>query len=60
MKPCKSTTDLFGGQLLPEVCLPSLGYLAKASGEWFRFCRGWTGFNATLPISWDPAYLEAV
>lgn len=57
-KPCHNTTDIFGGSLLPDVCLPTIGYLTKACGEWHRFCRGWVGFNAVLPATWDAAYLE--
>lgn len=56
-KHCPATADMFGS-LLPEIYLPTIGYLANARGEWHRFCRGWTGFNAVLPISWELGYLE--
>lgn len=54
----QSTPDLFGGQLLPVVTVPTIGYLGKACGEWHRFCRGWSGFQAVLPVSWETSYLE--
>lgn len=38
--------------LLADAALPTIGFVAKACGEWHRYCRGWTGFNAVLPISW--------
>jgi hypothetical protein len=50
-----ATLPLFGQQLLPTVTLPTLGYVAQARGEWHRYCRGWSGFNAVLPISWELA-----
>ena len=49
---CVNTLSLFGAGLLPDVALPTIGYLSKASGEWHRFCAGWSGFNAVLPVSW--------
>lgn len=52
------TQGLFGHSLLPQVALPMIGFLAKASGEWHRYCKGWTGFNAVLPVSWEVSYLE--
>jgi hypothetical protein len=41
------------GAPLPAVVLPTLGYLSKPCGEWHLYCKGWTGFNAVLPISWS-------
>lgn len=51
-----SSLPLFGEALLPEVALPTIGYLGKACGEWHRFCRGWSGFEAVLPVSWEGGY----
>jgi hypothetical protein len=48
-----SHPDLFAGELLPCVALPTIGFVAKACGEWHRYCKGWGGFNAVLPISWN-------
>jgi hypothetical protein len=45
--------DDFDDTILPVVVLPSVGYLAKPCGEWLRYCKGRTGFNAVLPISWS-------
>ena len=52
----RATLSLFGDNLLPEVALPTIGYLAKACGEWSRYCPGWFGFNAVLPVSWEGGY----
>lgn len=51
--------DLFAGELLPCVALPTIGFVAKACGEWHRYCKGWGGFNAVLPVSWETSYTEA-
>lgn len=51
-----ATLSLFGDALLPEVALPTIGYLARACGEWSRYCTGLTGFNAVLPVSWEGGY----
>lgn len=53
---CANTMGLFGAGLLPEVALPTIGYLMRANGEWHRFCAGWSGFNAVLPVSWEGGY----
>lgn len=52
--------SLFGDNVLPDVALPTIGYLAKPIGEWHRFCRGWQGFNAVLPMTWTDGYREVV
>ena len=53
---CVYTLSLFGAGLLPEVTLPTIGYLGQACGEWHRFCNGWSGFNAVQPVSWEGGY----
>ena len=49
--------DLFAGELLPAVALPTVGFVAKACGEWHRYCKSWSGFNAVLPVSWEASYM---
>lgn len=52
--------NLFGDCLVPEVALPTIGYLLSPNGEWHQYCRNRTGFNAVLPVSWETSYREAV
>lgn len=53
---CGKTLSLFGAGLLPDVALPTIGFLMLARGEWHRYCSGWLGFNAVLPVSWEGGY----
>ena len=39
--------------ILPLVVLPTVGYMVNPCGEWHRYCKGLSGFNAVLPISWS-------
>jgi len=50
--------DNFEGAILPVVVLPTIGYLVRPCGEWHRYCKGWTGFDAVLPVSWEVSCLE--
>lgn len=49
---------LFGDGVLPAVALPTIGFVARPCGEWHRYCRGFVGYGAVLPVSWEDGYGE--